>query len=56
MSESVPVTPSQASASFDSSHLRDLLKTYYKRLFPHRLFYKWLVYGYCKFCLNFLFQ
>uniref|UniRef100_A0A336KC39 DNA primase n=1 Tax=Culicoides sonorensis TaxID=179676 RepID=A0A336KC39_CULSO len=46
MSESTPMEVSQSTPSFDPSHLRELLKVYYKRLFPHRLFYKWLTYGY----------
>lgn len=28
--------------------LKIVLKTYYKRLFPHKQFYQWLKYGNCK--------
>lgn len=30
---------------FDEETLPDLLPLYYKRLFPHLQFYKWLSYG-----------
>ncbi|XP_044750772.1 DNA primase small subunit [Coccinella septempunctata] len=30
---------------FNEEHLPDLLPLYYKRLFPHQLFYQWLSYG-----------
>ncbi|XP_065655655.1 DNA primase small subunit isoform X2 [Hydra vulgaris] len=31
--------------SYNESDLTDLLKQYYKRLFPYKLYYKWLQYG-----------
>ncbi|KAK9879506.1 hypothetical protein WA026_006574 [Henosepilachna vigintioctopunctata] len=31
--------------AFNEDHLPDLLPLYYKRLFPHSLFYQWLSYG-----------
>ncbi|XP_063706786.1 DNA primase small subunit [Culicoides brevitarsis] len=40
------VAQTQSAPAFDSSQLRTLLKIYYKRLFPYRLFTKWLTYGY----------
>lgn len=33
---------------FLSDELPMLLPVYYKRLFPHKLFYRWLSYGLCK--------
>lgn len=57
MSKTVSATATQANTAFDSSQLRDLLRIYYKRLFPHKLFYNWLVYGYCKLLfMRFLFE
>lgn len=32
---------------FDTALLPDLLPLYYKRLFPHIPFYRWLSYGLC---------
>lgn len=29
--------------------LQDMLKIYYKRLFPRQVFYRWLTYGHSKF-------
>lgn len=43
--ESVP-TPK---AGYNPDELRDYLPLYYKRLFPHIPFYRWLSYGLCKF-------
>lgn len=34
--------------SFDPDELPMLLPVYYKRLFPHKLFYRWLSYGLCE--------
>lgn len=42
-------TPEHA---FDPAYLSDMLKVYYKRLFPHKAFYRWLSYGSCKFVSN----
>lgn len=36
---------------YDPKALEDLLPIYYKRLFPHLTFYRWLSYGNCKFRL-----
>lgn len=33
---------------FDPEELPMLLPVYYKRLFPHKLFYRWLSYGLCE--------
>lgn len=37
-------------AGFDPDSLQDMLPLYYKRLFPHKQFYRWLSYNNCKFC------
>lgn len=34
---------------FDQENLQDMLKIYYKRLFPRQVFYRWLTYGHSKF-------
>jgi len=34
---------------YDSSALPDMLPVYYRRLFPHEHFYRWLNYGHCEF-------
>lgn len=33
---------------YDPAFLPDMLPVYYKRLFPHKPFYRWLSYGLCK--------
>lgn len=33
---------------YDPNILPDLLPIYYKRLFPHIPFYRWMAYGSCK--------
>lgn len=35
-------------AIYDPAVLPDMLPVYYKRLFPHKPFYRWLSYGLCK--------
>ncbi|XP_058125744.1 DNA primase small subunit [Anopheles ziemanni] len=35
----------KAKTSFDPNILQDLLPLYYKRLFPHKQFYRWMSYG-----------
>lgn len=35
--------------AFDPVYLPDMLKVYYKRLFPHKAFYRWLSYASCKY-------
>lgn len=35
------------SSEYDPELLQELLPTYYKRLFPHQAFYRWLSYGLC---------
>lgn len=35
--------------AYDPKELGELLPVYYKFLFPHKLFYKWLAYGNSKF-------
>lgn len=37
-----------ATAVYDPEFLPDMLPVYYKRLFPHKPFYRWLSYGLCK--------
>lgn len=36
-------------AVYDAAFLPDMLPVYYKRLFPHKPFYRWLSYGLCKY-------
>lgn len=38
-------------AAFDPDTLQDMLPLYYKRLFPHKQFYRWLSYNNCEFAL-----
>ena len=40
-------------AIYDPAVLPDMLPVYYKRLFPHKPFYRWLSYGLCK-CIMFI--
>lgn len=35
--------------AFEPAILQDLLPLYYKRLFPHKPFYRWLSYSLCEF-------
>lgn len=35
-------------AVYDPECLPDMLPVYYRRLFPHKPFYRWLSYGLCK--------
>lgn len=35
---------------YSQQDLQDMLKIYYKRLFPSKMFYRWLTYSHCKFC------
>lgn len=35
------------SCEYDPECLQELLPMYYKRLFPHEAFYRWLSYGLC---------
>lgn len=39
------VAQSSSTIKFNPSILRDLLPSYYKRLFPHHQFFKWISYG-----------
>lgn len=39
---------------FNAELLQDMLPIYYKRLFPHKLFYRWLSYNLCKFHVSVL--
>lgn len=34
-------------SEYDPNMLPDLLRLYYKRLFPHKSYYRWLSYGLC---------
>ena len=34
---------------YDPNSLQDMLPVYYKRLFPHKPFYRWLSYGLCMY-------
>ncbi|XP_050096448.1 DNA primase small subunit [Anopheles aquasalis] len=38
-------TPAKSKSEFDPNILPDLLPLYYKRLFPHKQFYRWMSYG-----------
>lgn len=40
--------PTVNTAKYDPNILPDMLPVYYKRLFPHKPFYRWLSYGLCK--------
>lgn len=40
--------PTEYAVQFDPDELPMLLPVYYKRLFPHKLFYRWLSYGLCE--------
>lgn len=44
--------PSLETVEFEAEELPMLLPVYYKRLFPHKLFYRWMSYGLCKLCLH----
>lgn len=47
--ESQPQAPQESKAPvYDASILPDMLPVYYRRLFPHEPFYRWLNYGHCK--------
>lgn len=37
---------------FSQQNLQDMLKIYYKRLFPRQVFYRWLTYSHSKFIRN----
>lgn len=37
---------------YNQDELQYLLPIYYKRIFPHKPFYRWLSYGLCKFAYN----
>lgn len=39
---------SQDVEQYSNQDLQDMLPIYYKRLFPHQPFYRWLSYGLCK--------
>lgn len=47
--ESESVQKVENGHTFDSENLPDMLKIYYKRLFPHKNFYRWLSYFSCKY-------
>lgn len=40
--------PEIKTKEFDPEALKDLLPIYYKRIFPHKPFYRWMSYGLCK--------
>lgn len=42
--------PEVNNTEFNPEVLQDLLPIYYKRLFPHKQFYRWLSYNLCEFC------
>lgn len=44
------------SCEYDPELLQELLPIYYKRLFPHQAFYRWLSYGLCNILINFFVQ
>lgn len=37
---------------YTDQDLQDMLPIYYKRLFPHKPFYRWLSYGLCKYSMH----
>lgn len=37
---------------FNAAQLPDYLRMYYKRLFPHKQFYRWLSYNLCEYILG----
>ena len=41
--------PEESGYKFSPEALQDMLPIYYKRLFPHKQFYRWLSYNLCKF-------
>lgn len=42
---------------YSRQDLQDMLKIYYKRLFPRTSFYRWLTYSFCKLIsIKILFQ
>lgn len=41
--------PEKEVEEYNQHVLRDLLPQFYKRIFPHKQFYKWLSYGLSKF-------
>lgn len=41
--------PEEAKSEFNPDILQDMLPIYYKRLFPHKQFYRWLSYKLCEF-------
>lgn len=43
-------TTEKKAPAYDSNILPDMLPVYYRRLFPHEPFYRWLNYGHCKIC------
>lgn len=47
--------PEVKQEDFKPDTLQDMLPIYYKRLFPHKQFYRWLSYNLCKIFVFFLF-
>lgn len=43
-------------AVYDPTFLPDMLPVYYRRLFPHKPFYRWLSYGLCKYMHTYMFE
>lgn len=46
--EAQPAQEAKKVPVFDASMLPDMLPVYYRRLFPHEPFYRWLNYGHCE--------
>lgn len=40
--------PEEVKTEFNPDILQDMLPIYYKRLFPHKQFYRWLSYKLCE--------
>lgn len=40
--------PDEKPEEYNDQDLRDMLPIYYKRLFPHEPFYRWISYGQSK--------
>jgi DNA primase small subunit len=47
----MPEVEVKSITDYDPETLQDLLPIYYKRIFPHKAFYRWLSYGFCEYYL-----
>lgn len=51
----MPEVEAKTVPEYDPVNLQDYLPIYYKRIFPHKPFYRWLSYGLCKLIFFFIF-